>query len=259
MQREYPSYRYHLTRKEVVVRSAAEDAALGLGWSDLPGAFDSYRIPKPSNGPQSCLQWVDAWPVPDLSPKDRMRIKAHLLAEDAAFCKSPDDPSTVPECMRRAFTGVAEVLFEAGLLNEHLLENEIPQLVWDASAAGGWCRFASELHPGISSTRIGHYWVWGDEERTLHNFFRGGIAEWLSRLLSEPLKTARAAALDTDRINRWIREEGYDNPGLATKLGVRPRVVSSMRNNGPYHGRPAVDKLAKLMGVDPLDLYLDAK
>ena len=56
--------------------------------------------------------------------------------------------------------------------------------------------------------------------------------------------------LDTDRIERWMQEEGYDNRELAEKLHISRRVVSSMRNNRKHHGRHAIEKLAKLMGLD---------
>ena len=65
--------------------------------------------------------------------------------------------------------------------------------------------------------------------------------------------------LNVDRINSWMKEEGYDNEELGEKLQVNPRVVSSMRNNGIHHGRRAVEKLAQVMKCDPADLYLEKK
>jgi hypothetical protein len=62
--------------------------------------------------------------------------------------------------------------------------------------------------------------------------------------------------LNTALINKWIGEEGHDNEVLAAMLKISPRTVSSLRNNGNYHGDDAVTKLANLMKRDPEDLYL---
>ncbi|MFN7998613.1 MAG: hypothetical protein U0Q18_33630 [Bryobacteraceae bacterium] len=59
----------------------------------------------------------------------------------------------------------------------------------------------------------------------------------------------------TDLINKWMTEEGYTGKELAQKLGLSERTVSSIRRNGPYHGRKAVLKLATLMNRDEFDLY----
>jgi hypothetical protein len=132
MHSEYPRFKYHLTKTEVIVNNPDEDAALGLGWANTPAAFDPYRVPSPAR--RDCLRWVDECPVPNLSWDHRTRIKTHLLRADAAFCKSPDDLSTAEDCMRRAFAGVAEVLWDAGILSEQLLKNEIPDFVWDTTS-----------------------------------------------------------------------------------------------------------------------------
>jgi len=66
----------------------------------------------------------------------------------------------------------------------------------------------------------------------------------------------RQPLLDVNRINHWMKEEGYDAPELASKLRASTRSISSLRNNGRYHGSGLIAKLANLMGVEPLDLYL---
>jgi hypothetical protein len=53
-----------------------------------------------------------------------------------------------------------------------------------------------------------------------------------------------------------MEDEGYTNETLVSLLSITTRVVSSMRNNGKYHGGDAVTKLANRMNLDPLDLYL---
>jgi len=44
--------------------------------------------------------------------------------------------------------------------------------------------------------------------------------------------------------------------GRVSILNLSVRAVSSMRNNGQYHGINAVIKLANQMKCDPDDLYL---
>ena len=53
-----------------------------------------------------------------------------------------------------------------------------------------------------------------------------------------------------------MNEEGWNNETLAQKLDISERAISSIRNNGEYHGLDAVTKLANLMGRDPGDLYV---
>jgi hypothetical protein len=65
-----------------------------------------------------------------------------------------------------------------------------------------------------------------------------------------------APGLRTDLIEDWIDDKGYTNKLLAERLRTSVRVISSLRNNGKYHGRDAVTRLANLMGCDPTDLYL---
>ena len=55
-----------------------------------------------------------------------------------------------------------------------------------------------------------------------------------------------------------MNDKGYTNSTLAEKLTLTPKAVSSLRNNGKYHGMTAITKLANLMGCEfPSDLFLD--
>ncbi len=65
-----------------------------------------------------------------------------------------------------------------------------------------------------------------------------------------------APGLRKDLIIDWMEDEGWTNKTLAQRLDLSERVISSMRNNGKYHGKDAVTKLANLMERDPIDLYL---
>jgi hypothetical protein len=86
--------------------------------------------------------------------------------------------------MRIALDGIAGVLFESGILTEQLLENDMPEFVWNSAIAGGWWRFASETPRDIFPERLGHYWVWRDESRDWQGLFRAETAEWQARLLA---------------------------------------------------------------------------
>jgi len=64
--------------------------------------------------------------------------------------------------------------------------------------------------------------------------------------------------LDTKRINLWIGENGYTNATLAIALKTTAKTVSSLRNNGRFHGSKATNKLANLMGCEYVsELYLE--
>jgi plasmid maintenance system antidote protein VapI len=57
-------------------------------------------------------------------------------------------------------------------------------------------------------------------------------------------------------ISAWMDKEGWINKTLAQKLHLSERAISSLRNNGSYHGLDAITRLANLMGRNPEDLYL---
>jgi hypothetical protein len=64
--------------------------------------------------------------------------------------------------------------------------------------------------------------------------------------------------LDTEKIKRWMRDEGYTNKTLAVALERSERVVSSILNDGTSHGPPVITKLAKLMKEKNVtNLYMD--
>ena len=75
-------------------------------------------------------------------------------------------------------------------------------------------------------------------------------------LSARPNEENQAPKLNVVLIKAWMDKEGWINETLAQKLKVSERAVSSIRNNGEYHGTDAVTKLANLMGIDPADLYL---
>ncbi len=68
--------------------------------------------------------------------------------------------------------------------------------------------------------------------------------------------SAARPALDVHAIETWMDDQGWTNETLARKLKVSKRTISSIRNNGKYHGDSAITKLANLMGRNPEDLYM---
>lgn len=75
-------------------------------------------------------------------------------------------------------------------------------------------------------------------------------------ILPGSMRRTVAPKLNVELIKGWIDNEGYTNETLAMKLKISERVLSSIRNNGRYHGNDAITKLANAMGRDPADLYL---
>jgi hypothetical protein len=73
---------------------------------------------------------------------------------------------------------------------------------------------------------------------------------------ASPRAEKKALRLNVELIKAWINEESWTNATLAEELNISERVVSSLRNNGAYHGVEAVTKLANLMKREPDELYL---
>jgi hypothetical protein len=186
VRQDYPKWKHHWNKDSIEVKSAEEDAALGGGWANNVSDFEAFRDAKHAGPPPDPVKWLDQWSVPGLSPAHRTRIKAELLEAHAAFWKSPDAPTAVADAMRKAFDGIAKVLFEAGILTVELLGKEMPELVWDSAIAGGWWYLASETRKEIFPEQLGHYWIWRDESRDWQTLFRAETAEWRARLLEHP-------------------------------------------------------------------------
>jgi hypothetical protein len=187
----YPKVKYHWTNGSVVVENADGEAALGGGWADSPAAFAAYRgLRQARQAELKAIQWVDNWPVPEVTSDHRQRIKLELLRADAEFWKSPDTPSAPLTAMRQAFDGIAMVLVVAGVLTESLLRNGIPELVWGSAIAAGWWRCASQTPQRIFPERVGHYWVWRDDGTDWQRLFHDETELWVVRL---PAVSAQAA------------------------------------------------------------------
>lgn len=222
----YPKCKYHWSEKKAIVQNAEEDAALGGGWAESPAAFVPYRGPRSVRSEERNLcRWVDEWSVPGLASEHRKKIRAHLLRADGAFDRLPDaDPeSAARECMRQAFCGIAQVLYDAEILTTDMLRTDIPQLVWDSAIAGGWWRRCSEAREDIFPEQCGHYWIWRDDSRESKELFRAEARDWEAKLLEAPGQDARAVV----KIKAPVDRRETSGHELATgQEGNRTRLAS---------------------------------
>ena len=209
---DYPKWRYHWTRKEVLVKNSDEERALGGGWANMPAAFDAYKGARPARTEQqNPVKWVDEWLVPGLCSDHRNKIKAALLRTDAVFARSPEAESDTRVAMRHAYDGIAKVHFDAGILVEQLLGKDIPELVWDSAIAAGWWRLASEKRQDIFPEHLGHYWVWRQESEDWHRLFRAEVAEWQSRLLDASVEAeSRGQAVSAPMVSAIRKADWSD-------------------------------------------------
>jgi hypothetical protein len=226
----YPKCKYTWNEKSVTVQNAEEEAALGKDWADTPGAFAPYRGPAKRTPEQDPTKWVAQWSLPGLSEDHRRKIKAQLIRVDGAFWKSPDASSADVDALRQAFTGIARVLSEAGILTEEMLRDQIPLLVWDSAIAGGWYRFASETPQDIFPDHLGHYWVRQVESVDWKGLFYSETMEWLAWLLENPgtpanLKSRAHGPLGHSRSKRETAS-GPEGAGSDRKRAKRRKTRS---------------------------------
>lgn len=235
---EYPKVKHHWSGKTITVKSAEEDAALGGGWANRTTEFDKYRdarcIRKERCDPG---KWVNEWSVVGLSQEHRRKIKAQLLRADSSFERSLDsDPDAgALASMRQAFDGIAQVLFDPGILTEEILQNDLSQLVWDSAIAGGWWRYASEKPQDIFPEQLGHYWVWRDDKRDWSALFRAEVRDWEAKLLEDrrpetPGVLSPIAPIERPPLTATPREAagGGERPARA------PRPRSSSASNSDF-------------------------
>ena len=91
---DYPKWRYHWTRKEVLVKNSDEERALGGGWANMPAAFDAYKGARPARTEQqNPVKWVDEWLVPGL-------CSVPLLSQLTKRGKPERHPGSIPEINR---------------------------------------------------------------------------------------------------------------------------------------------------------------
>jgi hypothetical protein len=135
-------------------------------------------------------KWVDEWPLPDLSPTDRTKIKSQLWKAHAVYHRlNRDDPYGFISPMEQVFGGIASILFDSNLLTVEILRNQLRLFVIESASAGGWIYFAvfpdqerTEIFPGYLGNAIN----W-ERFEGMYSLFEGSIADWLSKLLDSTL------------------------------------------------------------------------
>ena len=224
----YPAWRYHYTGKEVKVNSAAEDEALGGGWAEGPWDLKRYQGPRQASPEHDPKKWVDEWNVPGLSADQRKAIKAALWKAHSAFWDSPNTPNADVEAMKLAFDRIAQILFDAGLLNDHVLAKDLPPFVWDSAIAGGWWRFASEARTSMFRERLGRYWVWRDDSRNWDLLFVAKTALWQAKLLeaSPPVSDPAGAS---EKQQSPQASSSISGPSLEQPPQPIPKRISTSR------------------------------
>ena len=192
---------------------------------------------------------VDEWLMPDLSPTDRTKIKAHLHKAHAAFLRADfRDPYSFITPMQQAFNGIAGVLFDARLLTVDVLSNQLRLFVIESAIAGNWLYFAKrdetrgELFPGY----FGNVAVWRLFNERLLVVFKAEIADWTSKLLEREAAHAGASvsreehALDesSPTESEGIPKLELIEPLLATFVAQTIEPIPSWikANEGPHTG-----------------------
>jgi hypothetical protein len=237
----YPRWKYQWSRVGKIVNSLEEEVALGGGWADTPGEFEPFREPvKPGSKPPNPAKWVAGWLPGVLSAEHPKKIEACVWTAHSVFWREANYPASTAESMRTAFNGIAGVLFDAGILTESRLTEDIPALVWDSAIAAGWWHHASELPQSIFPEKVGHYWVWWDESRDWPNLFRSEIAGWRAKLLLAP----------KDESGKAIGQLPQ-NPGLpANNREIAPAVGGNPQGRKPDSEAATQDEAEPPAGAD---------
>ena len=251
--RNYPSWRHHWTKDAIVVNSATEDAALGGGWGK-PEAFSKYTGPRPiRTDDHDPTRWIGEWAVPGLLPDHQVKIRSHLLRADAMFERSADPDVGALSAMREAFDGIAETLFNAGILTEEVLRLALPQLVWESAIAGAWWRLASESPSTIFPERIGRYWVWREGSLEAQGLFRAETCLWRAAILDAPGHPGKSKTQADEPLAHVPSTPSAQGPDGIT---VRPDPKALVDAARLRLGLRSYDKLASRVGIGRDTLFV---
>jgi hypothetical protein len=134
-----------------------------------------------------------AWPLEKLPTEARRSIRRGLLEIHGKFL---DRRMDVVESWRATYDLVADAFDGAKILSEDSLKRQIPEVVADAAAGGGWsCEPLSRTRPtGIFSVRFGSqfYQLW-----RLNSFLQalsGRTSYWSGRLVPDPSPTVTSGS-----------------------------------------------------------------
>ena len=185
------------------------------GWEPYPRAAspvqgfregsDEVESRTEQGGP---LKWVDEWSVPCLSHDDRKSIDACFLRSHAIFLRSYANCLPAEKPMQLAFDGIAQVLFDAGLLTPELLLGELRLLVLESAVAANWWwptygEQRTEVLPGL----LGHCSAWQERRGDHPQLFEAETAEWTARMLEGTGAYVGRPELPTDSLDRAITAE----------------------------------------------------
>jgi hypothetical protein len=253
--REYPKRKGHWHGKTITVSSAAEDAALGSGWADTRAEFAPYKGPRRLGLEHIPDRWVDGWQVCGLVPEHRVSIKAAIWKADSEFWNLPDDLPTCLAAMRTLFNAVANVLFAAGILTEKLVREDILLFVWDCAIAAGWWRRASETPNGIFRERLGHYWVWRDEDGDGLALFRSETGRWLTKVFEQAAAAAQPSSVAAESMagetpSPWLQSVATPEPQATAGMAKIDRTKRSQAEKAAER-QAVIDPKLKQKGWKP--------
>jgi hypothetical protein len=161
-----------------VVNDADAEAALGEGWGNSPTG--PFGLPVGSDP----LRGFETWDLRGLSPGARLRIGAGLVHAHADIvASSGEDGSRVRQVsLQKAFDLFAGEYLAAGLLTESIMQESIPQNIYDAAVSGGWQTGTLERNSGCTR-QFGHYWVPDNVPEMLRALFEAQVWRWRAKLL----------------------------------------------------------------------------
>ena len=165
--------------------------------------------------------WIDEWPIEGLSVADRKRIKAVLLSAHATYLRTDfrENAWQFIEPMEQAFSGIAEVLFNADLLNDSFLAGQLRFLIVEWAVRSGWVMVPkNETLVEAFSGYWGHASAWLDFNSRFHMVFGAEVAEWRAKLLEREVERARkesvrrgplpSATIIGASIDDWVAWDG---------------------------------------------------
>ena len=212
----HPKWKYHRTGKSIIVQNSDAETALGEGWGDSPaGPF----IPQDADP----LHWFDKWELESLSDEAKQRIRKGLAdAHAAVIDSSPEAGSSVRDkAVQAAFDLFCQEYMAAGLLTESIMEESIPEKVYDAACSGHWQTGTPEKNSRYT-LQFGHYWVPPDVPQMLKVLLQAQMWRWRGSLKAQAPHPSARPSVATDPMA---------DPGLAGDSAIalaeqRRRVVA---------------------------------
>jgi hypothetical protein len=178
------------------------------------------------------IRWFDTWGLQELSPEARSRIKFGLMSLHANVMESSnEDGSRVRKVsLQKGFELFADEYLAGRLLTKSIMEESIPQMVYDAAVSGGWHTGSPTRNSGCTQ-QFGHYWVPQQVPAMLRVLFEPQVWRYRARLelppsSEEPLPSAHHDAIAPPR------EVGRTLPKLTPRVGRR---AASSRCRPQHH------------------------